>query len=65
MIISPVHEESVIVFHIAIIILCLIILLALKKIQHFSLKPFLKKMLITLSYGIVISALVVIIFSSF
>jgi len=59
------HEESVILFHVAIIILCLIILLALKKIQHFSLKPFFKKMLIILFSGIAISALVVIILSFF
>jgi hypothetical protein len=57
------HEEFIILLHIAIIILCLIILLTLKNIQHFSLKPFLKKMLIILSSGLAISALVVIILS--
>jgi len=63
--ISYSRYEQGIALRFALFILCLIILLVLKKIQHFSLKPFIKKMLTTLSIGITISVLVVIIISSF
>jgi hypothetical protein len=45
--------------------ICLIIVIVLNKIQHFSLKPFFKKTLNTLSVGIAITVLVVIILFSF
>jgi hypothetical protein len=57
--------EQGIALRLALFIIYLIIVLVLNKIQHFSLKPFFKKILTTLSVGIAISALVVIILSSF
>ena len=57
--------EQGIALRFALFIICLIILLIIKKIQRFSLKPFFKKLLTILSAGITISVLVVIILSSF
>lgn len=55
--------EQGILLRLALFIVCLIIVLALNKIQHFSLKPFFKKILAALSVGIAISVLAVILLS--
>jgi hypothetical protein len=57
--------EQGIALRFALFIICLIIVVVLNKIQRISLKPFFKKMLTILSIGIAVSALVVIILSSF